>query len=254
MSAVQQLRPGLAHYDPGAGDPTRWGDYSLTSADPVDDTFWTIQEYAGTGNNWRTWIGHFGNPCSGPPDCNGNGIRDSCDITSGTSLDNNGDGIPDECEGFVGMVFCAGDGLDPQISSLCPCFNFGTPGNGCSNSLDAAGGSMRASGVTTPTDSLSFTVSHLPPATNVVFVKGNTLRRRSADPVRNGRGRRGSDHVPGPGPAVDLERRRDSAGQRSHGLLPVLLPQPGSALLHAGDVQHQQRLPDHVVIGRRAGA
>jgi hypothetical protein len=33
------------------------------------------------------------------PDCNANGISDTTDITSGTSLDNNNDGIPDECQG-----------------------------------------------------------------------------------------------------------------------------------------------------------
>jgi len=36
----------------------RWGDYSLTSVDPTNDTdFWTIQEYARNGGNWGTWIG-----------------------------------------------------------------------------------------------------------------------------------------------------------------------------------------------------
>ena len=36
-----------------------------------------------------------GNPL---PDCNGNGIADSVDIASGTSLDCNNNGIPDECD------------------------------------------------------------------------------------------------------------------------------------------------------------
>jgi hypothetical protein len=41
----------------------RWGDYSLSSVDPVDDTtLWTIQQYARTGNSWVTRIasGDFG--------------------------------------------------------------------------------------------------------------------------------------------------------------------------------------------------
>lgn len=41
----------------------RWGDYSLTSVDPADDsTLWTIQQYARTGNSWVTRIakGDFG--------------------------------------------------------------------------------------------------------------------------------------------------------------------------------------------------
>jgi hypothetical protein len=35
----------------------RWGDYSLTTVDPVDGvTFWTIQEYAEAVDIWGTWI------------------------------------------------------------------------------------------------------------------------------------------------------------------------------------------------------
>ncbi|MBI1853449.1 MAG: PQQ-dependent sugar dehydrogenase [Planctomycetes bacterium] len=37
-------------------------------------------------------------PRLGSPDCNLNGIADSCDISDGTSLDLNGNGVPDECE------------------------------------------------------------------------------------------------------------------------------------------------------------
>ncbi len=42
--------------DFGAGR-NRWGDYSNTVVDPVNDsTFWTIQEYAGSAiNSWATW-------------------------------------------------------------------------------------------------------------------------------------------------------------------------------------------------------
>jgi hypothetical protein len=50
------------------GDRVRWGDYSATCVDPVDDlSFWTIQEYAetdvgGTPNDdrWGTWWGTTG--------------------------------------------------------------------------------------------------------------------------------------------------------------------------------------------------
>jgi hypothetical protein len=42
----------------------RWGDYSLCSLDPINYTFWTIQEYAhahnASGENrWGTWIGEI---------------------------------------------------------------------------------------------------------------------------------------------------------------------------------------------------
>lgn len=49
---------GLASYTivDGAGR-NRWGDYSLTTLDPVDGTFWTIQERTNSiPNSWVTWI------------------------------------------------------------------------------------------------------------------------------------------------------------------------------------------------------
>jgi len=44
------------------------------------------------------------------PDCNGNGVPDSCDILDGASLDKNANVVPDECE------YAYGDfNLDGQI-------------------------------------------------------------------------------------------------------------------------------------------
>ncbi len=61
-------RPGQANYNIGSGSGTtrqnRWGDYSASMVDPVNDSdFWTVQEYAGTvrdfgiglAGNWETW-------------------------------------------------------------------------------------------------------------------------------------------------------------------------------------------------------
>ena len=63
-------RPGQANYNIGAGAANttarqnRWGDYSASQTDPLNDTdFWTVQEYAGTvrdfgiglAGNWETW-------------------------------------------------------------------------------------------------------------------------------------------------------------------------------------------------------
>ncbi|MFQ5429259.1 MAG: hypothetical protein ACE5E1_03015, partial [Phycisphaerae bacterium] len=59
----------------------RWGDYSLTSLDPTDETaMWTVQEYAKLTNIWGTRIGKV---FVEQPDCNGNGIPDACDIDCG---------------------------------------------------------------------------------------------------------------------------------------------------------------------------
>ena len=36
---------------------SRWGDYSVTGVDPVDDqTFWTVQQFALSPNEWGLWI------------------------------------------------------------------------------------------------------------------------------------------------------------------------------------------------------
>ena len=40
-------------YNPGDGNPHRWGDYSFTSVDPDDDmTMWTIQEFCNAANSY----------------------------------------------------------------------------------------------------------------------------------------------------------------------------------------------------------
>ena len=54
----------------------------------------------------RGWV--YSHPCEGgrgdgipdecEPDCNGNGVPDDWDITSGFSHDANGNGVPDECD------------------------------------------------------------------------------------------------------------------------------------------------------------
>jgi hypothetical protein len=62
------FRPGQSNYNIGAGSGTsrqnRWGDYSNTQTDPLNDTdFWTTQEYAdanrdfgiGIAGPWATW-------------------------------------------------------------------------------------------------------------------------------------------------------------------------------------------------------
>ena len=52
--------PILAKAGVAALNPSdRVGDYSTTSIDPVDGTFWSANEYAGAGGNWRTFVEHF---------------------------------------------------------------------------------------------------------------------------------------------------------------------------------------------------
>jgi len=60
--SVGLLKAGEAQYFKTGitGVDNRWGDFSATVVDPADDlTFWTLQEYAQTGNQWGTWWGSF---------------------------------------------------------------------------------------------------------------------------------------------------------------------------------------------------
>ncbi len=64
---VATLKEGLAkYYKTFAGTVNRWGDYSATVVDPVNDVdLWTIQEYAALpagGDRWGTWWGHLALP------------------------------------------------------------------------------------------------------------------------------------------------------------------------------------------------
>ncbi|MBD0372849.1 MAG: DUF4214 domain-containing protein [Pyrinomonadaceae bacterium] len=65
------LKAGEAPYYKAPTGKNRWGDYSNTIVDPVNDTdMWTIQEYASTPLNgtdrWGTWWGRVV-PGTGPP-------------------------------------------------------------------------------------------------------------------------------------------------------------------------------------------
>ncbi len=62
---VATLKEGLAsYYKIFTGSVNRWGDYSASQVDPVNDVdLWTIQEYAASpANLWSTWWGHLALP------------------------------------------------------------------------------------------------------------------------------------------------------------------------------------------------
>ncbi len=100
----------------------RWGDYSYTTLDPVDQmTFWTIQEYGHASNVWGTYIAVL---TQGFADCNKNEIADECDLDCdlaggecnvpgcGGSNDCNTNGLPDECETMVAGDFDGDEDVD----------------------------------------------------------------------------------------------------------------------------------------------
>jgi hypothetical protein len=55
-SSASAYNPSVS-FDPGGAGGRRWGDYSLTSVDPLDDmTAWTIQEYCNATNSYAARI------------------------------------------------------------------------------------------------------------------------------------------------------------------------------------------------------
>ncbi|HWR83911.1 MAG TPA: thrombospondin type 3 repeat-containing protein [Candidatus Deferrimicrobium sp.] len=105
MASISVLKLGEDSYvkDFGSG-VVRWGDYSATMVDPVDDmAFWTIQEYAAfdvgpspSQDRWGTWWGRA------TFDSDGDAIPDSVDncpqaINPGQG-DGDADGLGDSCD------------------------------------------------------------------------------------------------------------------------------------------------------------
>jgi len=61
--------------DPGGGSGRRWGDYSFTVVDPLDDmSVWTIQEYNQASNSYAVRVGHLLAPPPATPTCPGTPI------------------------------------------------------------------------------------------------------------------------------------------------------------------------------------
>ena len=61
--------------DPGGASGRRWGDYSFTSLDPLDDmTVWTIQEYNQASNSYAVRVGKLAAPPPATPTCSGSPI------------------------------------------------------------------------------------------------------------------------------------------------------------------------------------
>lgn len=106
------------------------------------------------------------------PDCNGNGVADVVDIASGSTADVNLDGQPDECQSYVGGPFCFGDGLDPSVTTPCPCANVGAAGRGCANSVNSSGALLDVLG-STFTDSAVLSGSGMPASVTCIYLQGD---------------------------------------------------------------------------------
>lgn len=90
LRAPAQLKAGEDTYvkDFGSGS-VRWGDYSATVVDPVDDrSMWTLQQYAETDvgggasdDRWGTWWSQLFAPAVCVGDLNGDGFTNAADFT-----------------------------------------------------------------------------------------------------------------------------------------------------------------------------
>jgi hypothetical protein len=72
-----------------------------------------------------------------------------------------------------GVEYCAGDGIDPNVTTACPCANFGATGNGCASSFNAAGAHITAHGAVA-TDDVVLDGSGMNNTGNSIFLKGDT--------------------------------------------------------------------------------
>jgi hypothetical protein len=72
-----------------------------------------------------------------------------------------------------GTDYCAGDGVDPNVTTPCPCTNFGAVGNGCASSFNAAGAHITATGThDATTDLVVLHGTGMNATGNCIFLKG----------------------------------------------------------------------------------
>ncbi|MBI5365387.1 MAG: hypothetical protein HZA53_19575 [Planctomycetes bacterium] len=69
-------------------------------------------------------------------------------------------------------AYCAGDGVDPQVTTPCPCGNTGAAGNGCASSFNASGAHLSAHGAVA-TDDVVLDGTGMNPTGNCIFLKGD---------------------------------------------------------------------------------
>ena len=83
MQAIYTYKSGLAsYYKTFGGGRNRWGDFTGTAVDPVNNSFWNFSEFSQTGNKWGTVIanvasstGHLANGGSNAERTTGNSIE-----------------------------------------------------------------------------------------------------------------------------------------------------------------------------------
>ena len=100
--------------------------------------------FQGKDNLDQTWqaTGEITILYSSITDCNENGVEDACDISNGSSSDDNGNGIPDECE----FPDCNGNGIDDYLDIL-KGFSEDCNGNDIPDECEMADGDCNDNGI-----------------------------------------------------------------------------------------------------------
>jgi hypothetical protein len=73
-----------------------------------------------------------------------------------------------------GVEYCFGDNLDPNVTTDCPCSNFGAAGNGCASSFNPSGAHITASG-SVLADDVVLTGSGMQASGICVFLQGDAI-------------------------------------------------------------------------------
>ena len=72
------------------------------------------------------------------------------------------------------MAFCAGDHIDPNVTTDCPCGNLGSAGNGCANSVNANGANLDVTGNPNP-DTMVLVGTGMPTVVSCIYLQGDAI-------------------------------------------------------------------------------
>ncbi|MFO1011654.1 MAG: hypothetical protein U1F29_16455 [Planctomycetota bacterium] len=123
-------------------------------------------------------------PCSGNPTAAWNTVMQDVDTVSfridaePTSFCTFTNWILDVDNIRVGVrpiaSFCAGDGVDPVVTTACPCGNVGTLGHGCGNSVQSGGALLASTGYAI-LDDVVLHGSDMPATVACIYLQGDAL-------------------------------------------------------------------------------
>jgi Immunoglobulin domain len=150
IEAPSTIVTGTAGYNVQSGTQ-RWGDYSATMVDPLDDqTLWTAQEYCNTGNSWAIRVAKLLAPPPVTPDtASPNTVNPGASnvdvIITGASA--SGSGFYDTDASYPNRIHAAVNGGSVTINSV----TYNSPTQVTLNiNVDASAAGLRTVTVTNP--------------------------------------------------------------------------------------------------------